>query len=171
MDFREASVVTHLVQQPDFTSPWPLGQICYATEVAHDYRDEECRNRGMHSPKTDFLLILQVRCPPPQLGWAKQQHELGPYGQLPRWPASLNQGGDDRIPNAERTNRSRVGERLLLVTVSFDMVGYSSMICQDDVGTIEQLRILRSELIDPSIERYRGLLIHTAGDSIACHLH
>ena len=52
----------------------------------------------------------------------------------------------------------------LLVAVYFDMVGYTQLICRDTIGTVARLRLLRSDLIDPSIERYHGSLVHTGGD-------
>ena len=54
----------------------------------------------------------------------------------------------------------------LLVAVYFDMAGYTQLICRDTIGTVARLRLLRSNLIDPSIERYHGSLVHTAGDSL-----
>jgi adenylate cyclase len=62
--------------------------------------------------------------------------------------------------------RSLGVEWRLLVAVYFDMVGYTQQICQDTIGTVARLRLLRSNLIDPSIQRYHGSLVHTGGDSL-----
>ena len=47
-----------------------------------------------------------------------------------------------------------------------DMVGYSRLIGLDDAGTLERLRALRRELIDPAIEEHGGRIVQTGGDSL-----
>ena len=47
-----------------------------------------------------------------------------------------------------------------------DMVGYSRLIGLDDAGTLERLRTLRRNLIDPAIEQYGGRIVQTGGDSL-----
>ena len=54
--------------------------------------------------------------------------------------------------------------RKLVAIVYADVVGYSRLIELDDIGTLEQLRALRNDLIDPEIERHGGRIIQTAGD-------
>ena len=46
------------------------------------------------------------------------------------------------------------------------MVGYSHLIGLDDIGTLERLRALRSNLIDPAINEHGGRIVQTAGDSL-----
>ena len=46
------------------------------------------------------------------------------------------------------------------------MVGYSRLIGLDDVGTLERLRALRKNLIDPAIEEHGGRIVNTGGDSL-----
>ena len=46
------------------------------------------------------------------------------------------------------------------------MVGYSRLIGLDDVGTLERLRALRTNLIDPAIEEHGGKIVQTGGDSL-----
>jgi adenylate cyclase len=46
------------------------------------------------------------------------------------------------------------------------MVGYSRLISQDDAGTLERLRALRCNLIDPAIEGHGGRIVQTGGDSL-----
>lgn len=76
---------------------------------------------------------------------------------------SLGAGAEDPTsPNG----RPLGTECRLLVAVYFDMVGYTQLICQDTIGTAARLRFLRSNLIDPPIERYHGSLVHTGGDSL-----
>ena len=56
------------------------------------------------------------------------------------------------------------GGRKLVAVVHADMVGYSSLIGLDDMGTLERLRTLRSTLIDPAINDHGGRIVQTAGD-------
>ena len=46
------------------------------------------------------------------------------------------------------------------------MVGYSRLIGLDDAGTLERLRTLRRNLIDPAIEEHGGRIVQTGGDSL-----
>ena len=46
--------------------------------------------------------------------------------------------------------------RKLIAVVYADMVGYSRLIGLDDAGTLERLRTLRRELIDPAIKEHGG---------------
>ena len=56
--------------------------------------------------------------------------------------------------------------RKLIAVVYADMVGYSRLIGLDDVGTLDRLRSLRRNLIDPAIEEHGGKLVQTGGDSL-----
>ena len=44
------------------------------------------------------------------------------------------------------------------------MVGYSRLIGLDDAGTLQRLRALRRNLIDPAIEEHGGRIVQTGGD-------
>ena len=57
--------------------------------------------------------------------------------------------------------------RKLIVVVYADMVGYSRLIELDDVGTLERLRTLRRNLIDPAIDEHGGKVVHKLG-AICC---
>ena len=46
--------------------------------------------------------------------------------------------------------------RKLIAVVHADMIGYSRLIGLDDVGTLDRLRSLRKNLIDPAIEEHGG---------------
>ncbi|HME27124.1 MAG TPA: adenylate/guanylate cyclase domain-containing protein [Acetobacteraceae bacterium] len=50
--------------------------------------------------------------------------------------------------------------------VHVDMVGYSRLIGLDDIGTVERLRTLRRDLIDPAIAEHGGRIVQTGGDSL-----
>jgi TolB-like protein/class 3 adenylate cyclase len=46
------------------------------------------------------------------------------------------------------------------------MAGYSRLIGLDDAGTLQRLRALRHNLIDPAIDEHGGRVVQTAGDSL-----
>jgi adenylate cyclase len=56
--------------------------------------------------------------------------------------------------------------RKLIAIVHADMVGYSRLIGLDDVDTLNRLRALRRDVIDPAIEEHGGRLVSTGGDSL-----
>jgi adenylate cyclase len=56
--------------------------------------------------------------------------------------------------------------RKLIAVVHADMVGYSRLIGVDDVGTLERLRMLRRNLINPAIAEHGGRIVNTGGDSL-----
>src|SRR5271166_3038638 len=59
-----------------------------------------------------------------------------------------------------------VQPRRLAAYVHADMVGYSRLVGQDDVGTFTRLAQVRQRLIDPALARYGGQIANTAGDSL-----
>jgi hypothetical protein len=56
--------------------------------------------------------------------------------------------------------------RKLIAVVYADMVGYSRLIGLDDAGTLQRLRKLRHDLIEPAIEEHGGKIVQTGGDSL-----
>ena len=61
----------------------------------------------------------------------------------------------------------RSPDRRKLVAVLYaDMMGYSRLISLDDQGTLDRLRALRREVIDPAIEEHGGKIVQTGGDSL-----
>src|SRR5512142_376533 len=61
----------------------------------------------------------------------------------------------------------RPSDRRKLVAILYaDMVGYSRLIGLDDSGTLQRLRVLRKNLIDPAIEEHGGRIVQTGGDSL-----
>jgi adenylate cyclase len=64
------------------------------------------------------------------------------------------------------SNERLSDRRKLLAVVYADMVGYSRLIGLDDLGTLERLRALRRNLIDPTIEEHGGRIVQTGGDSL-----
>jgi len=66
---------------------------------------------------------------------------------------------------------SRMGEapnaaRRLAAILAADVAGYSRLIGADEGGTLERLRTLRRELLDPKIAEHRGRLVKTTGDGL-----
>ncbi|PZM15457.1 adenylate/guanylate cyclase domain-containing protein [Rhizobium tubonense] len=55
-------------------------------------------------------------------------------------------------------------ERRLTAILAADVVGYSSLMGKEEVGTLERLKICRRELFDPAVAEFRGRLIKLMGD-------
>ena len=92
---------------------------------------------------------------------------LGRQTEL-RVSARWNPSPKSRVPNSA-SNRNHIvptapSERKLTAVVVADVVGYSRLTAEDEEGTIDRLRRLRSEIVDPAVARYRGRLIKTLGD-------
>ncbi len=66
--------------------------------------------------------------------------------------------------NASDSPERPPDRRKLIAVVYADMVGYSRLIGFDDAGTLQRLRSLRSELIDPAINEHGGRIVQTGGD-------
>ena len=58
------------------------------------------------------------------------------------------------------------GGRKLIAVLYADMVGYSRLIGLDDAGTLQRLKALRANLIDPAIQEHGGKIVQTGGDSL-----
>ena len=56
--------------------------------------------------------------------------------------------------------------RRLAAILAADVAGYSRLIDADEGGTLERLRALRRELLDPKIAEHRGRLVKTTGDGL-----
>ena len=55
-------------------------------------------------------------------------------------------------------------ERRLTAILAADVVGYSRLMGEDEVGTLARLKSCRRELIDPAIEEFRGRIVKLMGD-------
>ncbi len=55
-------------------------------------------------------------------------------------------------------------ERRLAAILAADVVGYSRLMGQDELGTLARLKAHRRELIDPAVARHRGRIVKTTGD-------
>ena len=56
--------------------------------------------------------------------------------------------------------------RRLAAILAADVAGYSRLIGDDEEGTLNRLRAIRTEVIDPSITQYRGRIVKTTGDGL-----
>jgi adenylate cyclase len=56
--------------------------------------------------------------------------------------------------------------RRLAAILAADVSGYSRLIGADEAGTLERLKTLRRELLDPKIAEHRGRLVKTTGDGL-----
>ena len=56
--------------------------------------------------------------------------------------------------------------RRLAAILAADVAGYSRLIGADEGGTLERLRTLRRELLDPKIAEHKGRLVKTTGDGL-----
>src|SRR5256885_635816 len=57
-------------------------------------------------------------------------------------------------------------ERRLAAILAADVAGYSRLMGADEEGTLERLKALRRELIDPKIAEHRGRVVKTTGDGV-----
>jgi len=71
-----------------------------------------------------------------------------------------------QAPNAPNSTGWPADRRKLVAVMYADMVGYSRLIGLDDQGTLERLRALRRDLIDPAIDEHGGRIVQTGGDSL-----
>lgn len=55
-------------------------------------------------------------------------------------------------------------ERRLAAILVTDVIGYSRLMGEDEVGTLARLKACRSTVIDPAIEKYHGRIIKLMGD-------
>jgi TolB-like protein/class 3 adenylate cyclase len=56
--------------------------------------------------------------------------------------------------------------RRLAAILAADVAGYSRLIGMDESGTLEGLKAIRAELIDPTIAAHNGRLVKTTGDGL-----
>src|SRR5262247_640274 len=56
--------------------------------------------------------------------------------------------------------------RRLAAILAADVAGYSRLIGTDEEGTLNRLRVIRAEFIDPNITEHRGRIVKTTGDGL-----
>src|ERR1700757_2981020 len=56
--------------------------------------------------------------------------------------------------------------RRLAALLAADVAGYSRLIGTDEEGTLNRLRSIRADVIDPKITEHRGRIVKTTGDGL-----
>ena len=56
--------------------------------------------------------------------------------------------------------------RRLAAILAADAVGYSRLIGADEQGTLDRLRAIRAEIVDPSVAAHNGRIVKTTGDGL-----
>src|SRR5262252_1121527 len=56
--------------------------------------------------------------------------------------------------------------RRLAAILAADVAGYSRLMGADEEGTLERLKVLRRELVDPKIAEHQGRIVETTGDGM-----
>lgn len=56
--------------------------------------------------------------------------------------------------------------RRLAAILAADVVGYSRLIGQDEAGTLQTVKAIRSDIIDPVFAKYEGRIFKTTGDGL-----
>jgi len=59
-----------------------------------------------------------------------------------------------------------IGTRRLAAILAADVAGYSRLMGVDEEGTLERLKALRRELLDPKITEHKGRIVKTTGDGL-----
>ena len=57
-------------------------------------------------------------------------------------------------------------DRRLAAILAADVAGYSRLMGADEEGTLERLKAIRAEVIDPKIAAHRGRMVKTTGDGV-----
>ena len=65
--------------------------------------------------------------------------------------------------NAEGRNRP---DRRLAAILAADVAGYSRLMGADEEGTLERLKALRRELVDPKVAEHHGRIVKVTGDGV-----
>jgi adenylate cyclase len=56
--------------------------------------------------------------------------------------------------------------RRLAAILAADVAGYSRLMGADEEGTLERLKALRREFVDPQIAEHKGRIVKTTGDGM-----
>ena len=107
-------------------------------------------------------LLLQPKKPGLQLSiWIS-------FPEGPLLADNLSAQDRDRITLITQGPMSREGtiERRLAAILAADIAGYSRLMNQDEVATLNALKAHRRELVDPTIAMHRGRIVKTTGDGM-----
>ncbi|HEX9768095.1 MAG TPA: adenylate/guanylate cyclase domain-containing protein [Kiloniellales bacterium] len=56
--------------------------------------------------------------------------------------------------------------RRLAAILTADVIGYSRLVSEDEAGTLDRVRKLRKELIEPAVEAHEGRIVKPVGDGL-----
>src|SRR5947208_16149332 len=74
--------------------------------------------------------------------------------------------GASAIGSATGYRRKMTATRRLAAILAADVAGYSRLIGADEEGTLNRLKAIRAELIDPNLTEHRGRTVKTTGDGL-----
>lgn len=57
-------------------------------------------------------------------------------------------------------------ERRLAAILAADVVGYSRLMGEDEMGTLRRLKAVREDVVEPLIRKYRGRIVKVMGDGV-----
>src|SRR5262249_30736468 len=89
---------------------------------------------------------------------------LGDFAGL-QYVRKSTRGSRGRIAQG-RTGGAMSQTRRLAAIRAADVAGYSRLIGADEGGTLERLKTLRRELLDPKFAEHKGRLVKTTGDGL-----
>src|SRR5271155_5673335 len=72
--------------------------------------------------------------------------------------------GNSRCAGSRREDMKQT--RRLAAILAADVAGYSRLMGADEEGTLERLKALRHELLDPKIAEHHGRIVKTTGDGL-----
>jgi TolB-like protein/class 3 adenylate cyclase len=75
-------------------------------------------------------------------------------------------GGERYRAGTMGAGRRNQAERRLSAILAADVAGYSRLIGVDEEGTLDRLKSIRAEVIEPRIAAHRGRLVKTTGDGL-----
>jgi class 3 adenylate cyclase len=80
-----------------------------------------------------------------------------PRELLARVKSVLRRGAADRDAGQARR---------IAAILAADVAGYSRLVEADEEGTLDRLKVLRAEVVDPKIAQHRGRIVKTTGDGL-----
>src|SRR5215469_834424 len=93
---------------------------------------------------------------------------VGALDQERSLPPILGSGRQDigRGSAPNRVPRRMTTTRRLAAILAADVAGYSRLIGDDEEGTLNRIRAIRTDVIDPKISEHRGRIVKTTGDGV-----
>src|SRR5713226_9620688 len=85
---------------------------------------------------------------------------LGPLRRPEKYSCARKRAAPGRV------TRRMTATRRLAAILAADVAGYSRLMGADEEGTLERLKALRRELVDPKIAEHKGRIVKTTGDGM-----